>query len=270
LSTLSSLVSAASFALTMIGCQGATHWLGADFVPDGGGSAPDAARDPPLPDADAADDPERAPYLSWTFDDPSTTVAKDVSGNGRDGELRNVSPSDAAPSAREDNARGTFFNGTGSTASVAASDLAPTFTVALWIKPADLSQAIVLTREDMQGRPGLRLSITAAGAFALDDGEGSVPCADTVRCAVAERATDRDAWLHVAVSRSDDALRLYLAGVEAAGVSARTGAAAGGRIVVGATQGSTVAGVRGVLDELVIYGRALSDTEVGALATSTH
>jgi hypothetical protein len=248
----------AGLSLLSFGCQGSTHWLGADFAPDGGdGNDGDAGRD----------DLERGIYLSWTFDDPSTTVASDVSGNEHHGELRNVSPSDAAPTAREGNVRGTFFNGTGSTASVTVSDLSPAFTVAFWIKPADLSQAILLTREDARGSPRLRLSITAEGALALDDGQSAVPCADLVHCALAEQAIARDAWLHVAANVGEDGeLRLYLDGIMAAGAHTDGSAALEGRIVIGAPIGSLLAGVRGVLDELVVYGRVLSDGEISALA----
>jgi hypothetical protein len=249
-----------------VSCEGSTHYLGADFASDAG--APDASEPSAV---DPAQIPEGAPtsdlFLSWTFDDTSTTLARDSAGQMRDGTLRDSpSPSDPAPSNRADNPRGRFFNGGGAGATYALDTPLAELSVALWLKPAQLTAAQVLVRDDEQRAPSLRLRIDSEGRFVLDAGNDDV-CVERARCLRSESNAPLDRWLHLAVTLEADGTRhLFVDGTEQGSVTGSAPTLALGSLRLGALPAEQPESVRGVIDDLLVYARALSPAEVAVLA----
>jgi hypothetical protein len=240
-------------------------WIGADGPPDS--AAPRDARslDPQLSPADAA---VSGVYLYWPFDDASITAAADASGHDRNGVLTDApAPSDPAPAARENNLRGAFFNGTGATATLDLDAALGALTVALWIKPADVTPARVFTRQIENGSAALSLRVGAAARFELSGSDESAPCAMRSDCVVSAAPIVQDAWVHLAASlAADGRLRLFIDGLEAGNAQGGVARNERGRISLGAADSTSAPGIRAGVDELILYDRALQETEIASLA----
>jgi hypothetical protein len=256
----------------LLGCEGRTHYLGSDYSGD---AAAQADAEPNTSDA-SVDSPDAALpegaskaglLLAWSFDDVSTEVASDSSGNRRDGSLTDApSPSEPAPTRNAANLRGRFFNGTGATARCALDAPLLALTLALWLKPADLNRALIASFAPDDGGPDLRVRFEDAHVV-LEMGSGSAACTAGSTCVSSGQPGVLDRWLHIAAVReADGTLRLFIDGSAQGSAAADVATPALGLVQVGAARGVGDEGVRGVIDEVVLYGRALTLAEIGALA----
>jgi hypothetical protein len=140
-----------------------------------------------------------------------------------------------------------------------ALDLAPGMTLSAWVKPASVSDwRTVLLKE----RPG---ALAYALYAANDAGRPMAEVATgSTRDARGTAPLPLDAWSHLAVTYDRTTLRLYVNGIQVAS-TATTGALvnSAGALRIG---GNSVWGewFKGLIDEVRVYERALTATEIQA------
>ncbi|MCI0459518.1 MAG: hypothetical protein L0Z62_21420 [Gemmataceae bacterium] len=227
---------------------------------------------PPAPPAPATDFPNLLGY--WKFNEGKGERAADSSGHGNSGRLaqpagweKGVSgaalklpmPELGRPSGHVDLGRSPRFN-------FAAG--AP-FTYSLWLR-TDHDEGTVLDQTGNQGADrGIVLTLEK-GQFLARVGPDNLPGLEVPR--LRSPAVDDDNWHHVAlVRRGDGRLLLYLDGkahqpeqpVAAAGPLTSTWRMLGARVEFGRPGEH---GFSGLLDEVSIFGRDLTEQEIGQLA----
>jgi hypothetical protein len=193
------------------------------------------------------------PVARWTFDEGSGTVAGDSTGNGNTGTLFN------SPTWTTGKIAGAIqLNGTTQDVRVPDSpslSIAGTgLTLAMWIHPT-VAQTGTLLYKDHQ--------------FTLRrNADGSIGYADSVTWSYStigsHGQTSLDAWSHVAVTFDGISLRFYVNGVQVSTL-ARGGSLTdnANQVYIGSYGGTTR--FAGKLDEIHVYGRALSAEEVANL-----
>jgi hypothetical protein len=270
-------VCALAALLVLAGCNEKAKWLGADYPALAVDAAVDGAVDAALPPEDGGQiDPVLLPpgapndgiFLYWLFDSDELSVAEDASGNGRHGTLENApSLSEPAPGARANNLRGRFFNGTGELARYQGDALPPAFTMALWVKPAESTLAAMLARAG--GDSALELVVSETGHFEVrtagQPAEG--PCEPATACVSSTSTLVKDAWHHLALTVDGAGLvRLFVNGQEEASMQAEAVAAASAALELAVSAESARPGLRGVLDEVIVYDRALAAEHIRRLS----
>jgi len=201
----------------------------------------------------------------WKLDDGSGMIAADSSANGYDGTLEN-SPkwSSDTPKTNFDNSKSLRFNRADSdyvkiSATTNIDNLAQ-FSISTWVKltamPLDsvmrfvtLGNAKASLRYDGEKGPGQL-------HFYMKDESGAIY---HVR---KDNALSTGSWLHVAGTYDGSTMRLYLDGVEQNTMDVSVTVQKG----TGMTLSWTDEALDGRLDEVRIYNRALSHTEIQALA----
>jgi len=207
----------------------------------------------------------------WKFDDGSGTSAADSSGNGNTGTLTNGPPWTAGM------LNGALtFNGTnqyvnlGGAASLAGGSAV---TVSAWVKSTGSDGEIVARRDLSQGSMSWELLITGGKArFTNMTSAGSnfdyqVTSGSSISTGV---------WTHIAgvYTSSDGVLRIYVNGV-ADGTTIGSGTIAahsGVKTFVGAYSDASslpANSFAGTIDDVRVYNRALSASDVMTLYTST-
>ncbi len=211
----------------------------------------------------------------WRFDEGRGTPAVvDVSGSTNDCQLQRID-------GRRDRISGPHggaleFNGRAWLECPGVDPLATggdEMTIAVWIRrrgPPEKVRAIVSRQQGWGARDSFFLGFTASKLMLSSD-------LWRIRLAT-EFPLDR--WVHVAATRDRDRVaRLYLDGVEVARKRSRppialpSGSGGENALLIGAARnglGATSERLRGALDELVIYDRALPAQEVAALAAGVQ
>jgi hypothetical protein len=199
----------------------------------------------------------------WAFDDGAGTVAADRSGNGRPGTLT-YGPKWAIPS--ECRIGGCVsFDGTDDYVKVADTvglRLTGDVTVAAWIKPSALGtkQSVVSKRYEFELGP-----IAAGSPFAL--GWFQKEPSGTAVSGLLTDQTQAGQWQHVVLVR--DGATKRITGYRNGAVSLRsTYLTAPGTSTYSVTIGRHASGgqhFKGLIDDVRLYNRALSDGEVAAL-----
>lgn len=185
--------------------------------------------------------------------------ARDSSGNGFDGVPSNVQ---AASDRFNDEARAYHFNGADSVIEVTGLPAFDgDFAIAFWQKSSGLDRMIPLA---------LGTTSTSHLDVAFDDGTGVIVFRDATGPNLAWIATGTlgeftdGAWHHVVLMRAGSILRLYIDGVERG--STRSTGTIGSDGVLRIGRGSyNEWWWNGAIDDVLLYGRALADTEIAAL-----
>ena len=197
---------------------------------------------------------------AYTFDAGSGLTVADASGNGRTGTMTGGvawTPSGKFGSALS-------FNGSTGLVSIADAvslDFTSSMTIEAWVSPAALNNwdTVVLKSFGASGR-----------AYALYAGDNAGLPASTVRTGSSERsiaggsALPLNSWSHVAMTFGGGWLRLYVNGAQVASF-------AGNGNIRTSTDPVTIGGssvwgrwFSGLIDEVRIYNRALSQSEIQA------
>jgi hypothetical protein len=214
-----------------------------------------------------SDDPDQSPYTFtvggqavgdlvgyWMLDETSGQTAFDSSGEDNNGTTNAV-----AWVAGHTNGAGSFNGATSYITVPDSASLDPyALTVAAWIDPVDWNG----NRRILQKGAGdnqYRL-LAEAGVLKFDiAGVGTVTAA----------LPAVNVWTHVAGTYDGAALRLYVNGVQAASTAATAPMpATGNPLIIGSKSAGGAQGdhFNGVLDEVRVYWRALSATEISAIA----
>ncbi|MEM9251987.1 MAG: Ig-like domain-containing protein, partial [Planctomycetota bacterium] len=197
----------------------------------------------------------------WLFEEGAGAVANDASGNQNHADLTNTAWLDDA-------ARGSVLGFDGST-SYAKSDVVvfdpsiSALTAAAWVRLDQLptsAAAIILSQDDGSATGRTWLEVGAVDDK-LRSNLGGVQTGGGP-------ALQAGAWYHVAVTHDAGTVRVYLDGEEIAS-GQRTVESADGALVFGSHKSTTSNYLDGVIDDIRVYNRAMSDLEIEALAGET-
>jgi len=230
----------------------ADHTIAASFVPDGG-------------PADLAG--------WWPLDEGSGTVAHDLSGLGNDGAV--VGSPLWVPAVKN---LGLKLNGTNQYALVPTDptlDLTDAITLSTWIKP----EAYTGTPQDLikkgnnGGTNGYELTLSSTGSTWPQKvflRFNQVTSGDTYRInSTTLYPYDGNTWLHVAGTYDGAMMRLYINGVEEASKAMAVPIATNTDPLGIGVQSNVQRFFKGTMDDVRVYGRALSAAEILALASHT-
>ena len=182
----------------------------------------------------------------WKFDEGSGTLVDDSSGNGNDGTVRGANWT----TGRLGNALA--FDGKDDWVDIPGLLFDGDFTIEVWVKlTGTISNADAIVGQEGAGQDinfhGARLRLYAPG-----------------NKIVAKTATAAELWTHYAITRSEDRLTLYHNGIQDA-----TGTWTGDFVPEAIGRGN--AGyLSGVIDEVRLYDRALSPSEIEADMDATQ
>ncbi|MDD5673661.1 MAG: hypothetical protein PHC61_05840 [Chitinivibrionales bacterium] len=181
----------------------------------------------------------------WSFNETSGTAAADGSANKNNATLMGGASFTTGKSGN-----GVSLNGTTGWVDIPDQTTAGDFTVAAWVNLTGTignNQAIV-------GQEGAGADINfAGGKLRLYTGSGDAVIATT--------AISAGTWTHCAITRLGSTLTLYLNGVRDA-----TGSLTGSFSVQAIGRGNVGTTTQGKLDEVYLYNRALSASEIAVLA----
>ena len=217
----------------------------------------------------------------WSFEDCRGATSTDMSGSGNTGSLTNFALSTSTSNWVTGNAakRGCALNFDGSNDYVALPvnsnyGAVGDVTVSMWIKPTDYVSSnnyILDTRSNGGNSNGIAVYRNSQNVINFYIQTGTYP-ADPATTKSATVTMNAGVWIHIVAIRSGTAYRIYANGVQSGTDSAGTGSTfslldVGGRI--GTYSNGTGAFVwNGSLDDVRIYNRALSPTEITALYNS--
>ncbi len=206
-------------------------------------------------------DPDLAAW--WAFDEGQGTVARDGSGHGNDGTLTN-GPT-WVPGRLETALQ---FNGTNTSVRAAHIPLdSRSFTITMWINPVLTGSAIVFS-QSQSSSTNLDMHFRIGGPSSTDAPVRAVRMGfysndlDTPTNVIQDNT-----WYHLAFWYDFEAQnrKIYVNGVQAAQASAAPFLGASGNTVIGSWASSQY--FNGIIDDVQIYHRALSDGEVARVMT---
>ena len=198
---------------------------------------------------------------AWGFNEGSGSAAADSSGNGNNGTL---SGPGAAWSAGGRHGGALTFNGSAGRVTVpnsASLSLASSYTLEAWIRPTALSGYQTILIKELTGGCGYWLQTASSN---LSSGFHNGGCRET---SSSGPPIQLNQWSHVAAVLNDAAntYTLYLNGVAIRTVAESAAPNPNAQALVFGQSGCTSCGFerwRGLVDDIRIYGRALSSEEI--------
>jgi hypothetical protein len=211
---------------------------------------------PSAPAAPPATGTRRGLLAHWPFDEGRGTVAADTSGSGTNGAVRGARWVRGRIGAALE-----FRETSGNVTSSRAVDLARrSFTLSAWARRTGTgSYQFIMTQGEGERNRGLQLGFTRSDQFILGF------WADDL--VTPGRRSDLS-WHHWAATYDarSGARSIYCDGVAIASDVARSAYLGSGPVYVGKTAMGGEQAFAGVIDDVRIYGRALSPAEIGTLA----
>jgi hypothetical protein len=201
----------------------------------------------------------------WKFDEGSGGTTSDSSGYGQDGGLQyDTAWTTDTPSTDFANPAALSFDGNQDFVDITGTpeiDELQEFTIATWVKinsfPSFDARFVTLRNE----KAVLRFDDQAAGQLHF-----YVKIDDILKHIRVDGALSTGSWIHIAGSYDGSTMRVYLNGSEQDTLSVSGTVATGNGIHLS----SSSAALDGLLDDVRVYNRALSPTEIGDLADGKH
>ncbi|WP_052436196.1 LamG domain-containing protein [Georgenia sp. SUBG003] len=221
----------------------------------------------PVPDPEPDPDPEPGPVPSggvrgrWLLDEGAGTTAADSSGLGNHGRAQGTvawGPGRTGSSLVLDGSSGYV-----QVPDSGSLDVSGAMTVAAWVRPQALATQYVVKKATNGTRDGFELSLSSSGAgfFRLNEDTAG----DRYRVN-ATSAHTLGAWVHLAGTYDGTTMRFYVNGVQQGSVAGPSSVAVNSLpLGIGAEPGG-YRKLRGGLDEVHLYDRALTAEEITALA----
>jgi Tfp pilus assembly protein PilX len=201
----------------------------------------------------------------WMLDDASGTVATDSSGQGNHGTLSN-GPAWIAGILND----ALDFDGSDDLVLVAddpSLDITDNITLMAWIRPNKTATQYVIRKALFDSTDGYELSLSATGKvfFRLNQASN----ANSYRIdSTTSYPVDGTTWMHIAATYDGAVMRLYLDGVEEASLNAAINISANDTDLSIGAQVDGSRGIDGLIDDVWLYGSALSATDIAANADS--
>ena len=204
----------------------------------------------------------------WPMEEGSGTSVLDASGQGNNGSL----PVNGTWIAGQ---RGTYalrVDGNTQYASVpdaASLDLTSAITLAAWIKPEQNTTQDLIKKAVNGGTDGYELTLSAVSAPNVQKvfvRFNQVTSGDTYRVnSTTQYPADGTTWMHVAATYDGATIRLYVNGVQEGSLAASITIAQNNLPLGIGAQSDGGRKYKGALDEVRVYGRALSAAEIAEL-----
>jgi glucuronoarabinoxylan endo-1,4-beta-xylanase len=177
----------------------------------------------------------------WSFDEVNGTTAADGSGNGNNATLMNGA---SFAGGKKNNAL--TLNGAGSWANIPNKTFSGNFTIAAWVNlTGTISSADALIGQEGAGQD---INFTSARIRFYTGSSNAVTATQSLTAGV---------WKHYTIRRSGSSISIYIDGVLNA-----TGTYSGSFNPKAIGRGNAGANTRGKIDEMYIYNRALTATEI--------
>jgi hypothetical protein len=198
---------------------------------------------------------ERGLVGDWTFDGPDfiTTVA-DVSGNNNDGYVYNVATSSAKTKGKLGQAA--KFSASNDYIRVPTISISSAISVSAWVKTDNYTSGALVVKSQVFENWELFLEGSGCGSAGIQ-WRGADSCSQIS----ASPPTPTDAWHHIVATQTGTSAILYVDGVVAASGSITAIGNTGAPIRIGNDFGP----FNGAIDDVRIYNRVLSATEVKQL-----
>ena len=211
-----------------------------------------------------------SPLAYYRLGDTSGTTMTDSSGNIRNGTYAN-SPTLGVSGATSDGDKAVAFNGTSQYASTASASWVPTYsaswTFECWAKFTSTGFACILSvRLVSATNTDVTLNLTI-GRTAGRIGAETWDWQNTASRAISDVNNNDGNWHHVAVTfdKPTNILKLYIDGTLRDTKTQGTTGTGGNRFVtIAANNGGALQWFPGSVDEVAVYGTALSSTQVAA------
>jgi len=199
----------------------------------------------------------------WPINEDSGSVAHDVSGNGNDATLANTTWTTGKFTY------GLSFNGSNSEGITPAIAFTNTFSISAWVNPA-VSRQVTDAEIAETNYSGFSLQTDSTGImyqFLINNGTGSTgTCGQSLGCALGGTVTS--GWHLVTGTYDGTTAILYLDGVALASDTFTAPANASLPLYMGLAPNGSGAW-NGAMDEVRLYNRALTASEVSALFNFT-
>jgi hypothetical protein len=201
----------------------------------------------------------------WPFDEGAGTTAADTSGSGYHGVITGANWTAGKVNT------GLRLNGSTTSVVTPGISLGSSFSVSVWVNPAVLGQGAYVRIVETRYDGGLYLGMNAAGnkyKFIVNTGLGATgSCGASYGCA--EGGTVTSGW-HLLTATYDGAVgRLYVDGTPVASETFTAPANTNYPLYVGRYYAVSGYGWNGSVDELRLFNRALTASEVAALYGGT-
>jgi chitodextrinase len=201
----------------------------------------------------------------WNFDEDTGTVAHDSSGNGYNGTVF------GATWAPGKIGSALSFNGTTNYVVTGNIAFANAFSISAWVNAAVTPQTAFGRIAETQYNEGLYLGVNASGTsykFIVNGAAGATgTCGAAYGCA--EGGTVTSGWHLVTATYSGTTAILYVDQAQVATETFTAPADLSLPLYIGRYYGGSGNGWNGVLDEVRLYNRALTSTEISAIYNYT-
>jgi len=200
----------------------------------------------------------------WSMDEGSGTVLVDVSGTGNDGTIY------GAPAwITGVTGLALDLNGTSDHARVPDDptlDITDEITLAAWIRPEKVGTQYLIKKANIDVTDGYELSLSTSGlAFVRFN---QFTSANGYRIdTTTPYPTDGSTWMHLAATYDGSTIRLYVNGTQESSASVAITIAANDLDLAIGSQSDGTRLFQGAMDDARVYCRALSPTEIKALAS---
>ena len=200
----------------------------------------------------------------WHFDEGNGTVLHDV--DGRNNGTLGGGTATKTPAWSTERGGSLLFDGSNDLVKVADSDaldlVGDKLTLSCWVKRSTATSGNLVKKANASN--GYRLWITSTGALQFE-----VLIGGTTKTVTSATTIPLNTWKHVAARYNGSELRVFIGGTIEAATTAATGslAATAEALWLGYYDGSSHH-LKGYLDDLSIYDRALSDTEITNLSNN--
>ena len=197
----------------------------------------------------------------WNFDEASGSVAHDTSGSGYNGTVIGATWTTGKING------GLSFNGTTNTVVTPGIALGSAFSVSAWANPAVTPQGGYTRILETQYNGGLYLGVDGSGTkykFIVNTAAGATAnCGSAYGCA--EGGTISSGWHLVTATYDGTTAKLYVDGALVGSDTFTTPGNTNYPLYVARYYGGNSNGWNGVLDDVRLYNRALTATEVATL-----
>ena len=150
-------------------------------------------------------------------------------------------------------------------------DITDAITIAAWVKPGKVGTQYLVKKAINDATDGYELSLSNPGKAFFRLNQGWTAAATAIASTRRRRyPTDGNTWMHVAATYDGSTMRIYVDGVEEVPV---LGPVAGPASIVANSLSLAIGAesnggspFQGAIDDVYLYGRALTATEIAALA----
>ena len=203
------------------------------------------------------------PVGEWRMNEGSGTTLVDSSGSGNNGTILG-NPTWVAGQ----NGLALRLDGTGDYATVpdsASLDISSTITLAAWVKPEKTATQYLIKKATQNGTDGYELSLATTGFPFVRFNSTASGTTYRVDSPIAY-PNNGTTWMHLAATSDGTTIRLYVNGAEVATKPAPAAITTNNLALGIGAQGDGVSQLQGAMDDVRVYNRALSASEVAALA----